>query len=160
MFLRSTITANKFPWFSLKLKKTRRVPSNLLYIFPIIATPRRPLTSISGNSTAKKALSPYKRGLVNSMFEGGAKKAAIARYYYLPYSTIKDTIDLAYIRDNGASQYKSGWPLFYSLIQERRVLRYIRVNPKAIYKETIRVCLLECSKSIVKKILKKYGIKN
>jgi hypothetical protein len=124
-----------------------------------MSTPRTPLGSIDGNITRKKELTPFQRGQISRMFAGGAKKSAISKHYNLLYSTVADTINLEHLYEDGASQPKAPRKLSYTLMQERRVLRYTRTHLKDTYKEIIKACLLTCLKNIVKKILKKHKLK-
>jgi hypothetical protein len=121
---------------------------------------RTPLRNLSANSRRGPDLSPFQRGQISGSSTEGAKTASISRKYTLPYSTVASTLNLEHLREDGASQHRSGRPLSYTLAEERRVLRHARANPKDTYRELIEGCSLLYSKNTVKKILKAYGIQN
>ena len=56
-----------------------------------MATPRRPLQVISGNSTIKKELSPYQRGIIVGATQAGANITKIQRHF-LPQNRLFRTL--------------------------------------------------------------------
>ena len=121
---------------------------------------RTALGSISGNSRRGPDLSPFQRGQISGMKTNGATPTQISKRLKFPISTVRSTIGLEHLREDGASQRRSGRPLSYTPAEERRVLRHVRSNPKETYQQVIEACSLGCSKNTVKKILLKHGIKN
>jgi len=94
------------------------------------------------------------------MVDKGATPTQTARYYNLPVSTVRSIVNLDVLRNEGVLQLRSGAFKSYTEAEERRILRYVRFNPKDIYAEVIIACLLDFGKNIIKKILKVYGIHN
>jgi hypothetical protein len=64
------------------------------------------------------------------------------------------------LRNNGQSLLRKSRGKSYTDSEERLLLRYIRLNPKDIYKQVIIACNLSYKLITVKKILKKHGINN
>jgi hypothetical protein len=103
---------------------------------------RTPLAERNGNSHRGGDLSKFERGRIIGMYDSGAEKAVIQRYYNHPYSTITDTIAKDALRDDGHSIPRSGAPKSYSPAEERRVLRHVRRFPKDTYAQVIETCSL------------------
>jgi hypothetical protein len=78
-----------------------------------MATPRRPLQEISSNSTIRKELSPYQRGILVGASRAGAKLSEISQALSIPKSTIYNTLKIDLERDNGKSKLE---PAGHSLI--------------------------------------------
>ena len=125
-----------------------------------MATPRRPLQEISSNSTIRKELSPYQRGILVRASRAGAKLSEISQALSIPKSTIYDTLKIDLERDNGKSKPRTGRPFSYSSRDERKVLRFIRISPKSTYDHVQKECGVDLSTSTLKRILKKYSISN
>jgi transposase len=100
-----------------------------------MATPRRPLQEISGNSIKRKELSPYQRGQIVGAARGGMSQAEIAKAFNVAKSTVFDTLFNALERHNGESKPRSGRPLCYAECEERIILRFVRLNPNSSYKD-------------------------
>jgi len=94
------------------------------------------------------------------MVDKGATSIQTARYYNLPVSTVRSTVNLDVLCNEGVLQLRSGASKSYIEAEERWILRYVRSNSKDIYAEVIIACLLDFGKNIIKKILKAYGIYN
>lgn len=125
-----------------------------------MATPRRPLGPISGNSTVRKELSPYQRGLIVGQAQKGAKPLEISRDLNIPRTTIISTLELDLLRNEGKSIPRPGRPLCYTPRNERVLLRFIRNNPKCSYNDIRQACGVIISNSTLKTILDKHGISN
>jgi DNA-directed RNA polymerase specialized sigma24 family protein len=63
-----------------------------------MATPRRPLGEINGNSRRGKDLTPVQRALLEGARRVGASWADIAKEFDIPQSTVRSTIKLASVR--------------------------------------------------------------
>jgi hypothetical protein len=94
---------------------------------------RTPLTPCDGNTPRKGHLSEFERGRIIGIYDGGAKKAIISRYYNYLYSIVADTLEKEALRDDGHSLPRSGPPKCYTDAEERLVLRHIRKFPKDTY---------------------------
>ena len=125
-----------------------------------MATPRRPLQVISSNSTIKKELSPYQRGIIVRATQAGTNITEISKALSTPKSTIQDTLKLDSQRDNGTSRPRSGRPFSYSTRDEHKVLRFVHVSPKSTYDDVQKECRVDLLTSTLKRILKKHGISN
>ena len=121
---------------------------------------RTPLVERDGNTLERRELTEFERGRIIRMYDRGAKKAVIQRFYNHSYSTISDTISNNELRDNGASLPRSGAAKSYSSAEERMILRHVRKFPKETYKQVIYTCKVSCKKNTIKKILKEHSIKN
>jgi len=119
-----------------------------------------PLTPCDGNTPCKGHLSEFERGWIIGIYDGGAKKAVIGRYYNHPYSTVVDTIAKDELRNDGHSLPRSGLLKCYTNVEERLVLWHVRKFPKDTYAQVITVCAVTFKKKTVKRILKAHGIKN
>ena len=125
-----------------------------------MATPRRPLQEISSNTTIKKELSPYQRGIIVSATRAGTNVPEISKALSTPKSTIQDTLKLDSQRDNGKSRPRSGRPFSYTARDERKVLRFVRASPKSTYNDIRKECGVDLSTFTLKRIPKKHGITN
>jgi hypothetical protein len=121
---------------------------------------RTPLTPCDGNTPRKGELSEFERGRIIGMYDGGAKKAVIQRFYSHPYSIVVDTIRNNELRHDGHSLPRSGAPKSYTPAEERLVLQHIQKFPKETYTQVITMCAVTFKKDTVKRILKEYRIKN
>jgi hypothetical protein len=126
-----TVTLRKSP--PLRENITRRAKPPLLSI-PTMPPQRRALTSISPNITSRKQLTIYKRGQIIGAYQAGLIYTQIAKQFNTPRSTIRDTINYAPNRPIGAVENRSGRPKSTTERDERFLLRYIRLHPKATYK--------------------------
>ncbi|KAJ8064034.1 hypothetical protein OCU04_007875 [Sclerotinia nivalis] len=125
-----------------------------------MSTPRIPLGSININEVAFKHLTLYMRGKIIGKAEEGARPTKIGRELGIPQSTISYTIKQDSLRNEGASLPKKTRKKSYTERDERILIRYIRLYPKAIYKEVKKVCGLDCSITTIKRILKNHRILN
>jgi transposase len=55
---------------------------------------------------------------------------------------------------------RSSRPKSYTPREERIILRFIRNNPKSVYKDIRRECAVKISTTTIKSILHNYGISN
>jgi hypothetical protein len=100
------------------------------------------------------------RGKIAGKASEGAKSAAIAIKLKIPRKTIEYTLQQDELRDEGHSLLRKPRGKSYTDAQERRIIRYVRINLKATYQEVIDACELGYKRSTVKKILKRHGIIN
>ncbi len=75
-------------------------------------------------------------------------------------NTVKYTIKIDSLRNEGATRHKTPRKKSYTERDERNIIRHVRLFPKDTYKEVIFKLDLQCKRSTVKKILKKHGILN
>ena len=79
-----------------------------------MVTPRRPLGELSSNIVPNSDLSLYIRGKIIAKAEEGKRVAHIARELNIPDSTVRDTIKLDPLRNEGYSRHRPGRPDKYS----------------------------------------------
>ncbi|PVH67810.1 hypothetical protein DL98DRAFT_523125 [Cadophora sp. DSE1049] len=90
----------------------------------------------------------------------GAKIPEVKATLNCSRGAIRSTFSLAHLRNNGVSQPRIGGPKCYTEADERLLLRHVRANPKDNYPTLKKKLNLGMSKSMVDRILKKYGIHN
>jgi hypothetical protein len=122
--------------------------------------PRTPLRSISTNQTPRKELSPRTRGYIQGLTDSGATPTQISRELRIPKSTIQDTIIKAPSRPHGKSKPRSGRPIIYTDREARRIIRYVRENPRINYLQLRESLGTRISKKTIYRVLKSYGITN
>jgi hypothetical protein len=118
------------------------------------------LGSISGNRAFNHELSPYQRGLALGMKLAGAKPIDIRTALNVSRGALRSTFSLDDLRNEGKSQLRSGRPKEYTIVEERKLIRHVRLNPKDTYAQVREACQLSIQKGTIKKILKEYGIVN
>jgi hypothetical protein len=121
---------------------------------------RTPLRSIDGNSKDYKHLSPYQRGQIVGKQSEGVNHSKIARDLGVYRSAVYYTLQKEPLRPGGKDILKGARKKTYTERDERALLRFVRLWPKATYKQVIDACGLKCKTTTVKKILKKHGITN
>jgi transposase len=119
---------------------------------------RRALTSISPNITSRKQLIIYKQGQIIGAYQAGLICTQIAKQFDTPRSTIRDTINYAPNRPIEAVENRSGRPKSTTERDERFLLRYIRLHPKATYKQLRRDTGFDYSDRVLRRIIKDYNI--
>ena len=77
---------------------------------------------ISGNLHCGPDLSPFQRGQISEMKTNSATPTQISKRLKFPISTVRSTSGLEHLREDDASQCRSGWSLSYILAEEYRVL--------------------------------------
>jgi hypothetical protein len=77
-----------------------------------------------------KHLSPQKRRFLVGMHTGGSTAREISAKTKIPLQTIRDTIKLDPLRDNGVSIPGRGMPITYDHVFERNLVRFVRQFPK------------------------------
>ncbi|KAH9204021.1 hypothetical protein DL95DRAFT_349506, partial [Leptodontidium sp. 2 PMI_412] len=105
-------------------------------------------------------LSPYLRGQILGQARRYTNPYEIARDLKLDYGTVKYTIKQEPLRDDGKSLPRKPRGKSYTIAEERKLLRHVRLHPKDTYQEVITPCSLGCKETTVKKILKEHGITN
>ena len=95
-----------------------------------MATPHRPLGSISGNSTRGKDTSPYVQGRIVKACDGGMKVLAIMAKFQVSRAVVRHTLEMAVHCTDGVSLAKPGRPIKYTAADYRLLLRIIRAYPK------------------------------
>jgi hypothetical protein len=121
--------------------------------------PRTILGEISGNRGVGNELTPNARGQIQGSRKIGGSWGQIRDTLKIPKSTARNTVRLAAARVDGESRPRSGRPPKYDLRDERRILRYIRYIPKAIYASMKEALHIYLSTDTFTRILDKYGIK-
>jgi len=91
---------------------------------------------------------------------GGASTAEIRKEFSVPESTIRSTISQAPHLNQGVSKPRSGRPKSCSVREQRHIIRTARAKPEITYQELLERTGVNCSKSTVYWILKKYGLTN
>ena len=119
-----------------------------------------PLTPISGNSSCRKKLTPYERELIVGRSSRGASTAEIRKEFLVPESTIRSTISQAPLLNHSVSKLWSGCSKCCSLCEQRHIIHTAQVKPEITYQELIKLMGVNCSKSTVYWILKKYELTN
>src|SRR3954451_11277089 len=126
----------------------------------MLSTQRTPFKEISGNRPNRKHLNPYWRGVIAGEARTGGTPTEIAKDLKLDRETIRRTISLDQLRDEGKSLPREPRGKSYTPLDERHILHWVRRHPKSTYQEVIDACNLSCKKTTVKKILKTHGITN
>jgi transposase len=144
----------------IKHEKSRE-PDQHSFTTTIIMPPQRtPLGSISCNYLPNKHYSPYQRVIIAGKASEGATPTKIATDLKFACESIRRTVALDLIRHEGESLPRKPRNKSYSDLEERHILRWVRLRLKSIYKEVIAGCGVKCSKTTVKRILKEHGITN
>ncbi|RFU28321.1 hypothetical protein B7463_g7998, partial [Scytalidium lignicola] len=123
-----------------------------------MATPRRPLSQIDNNITPYKDLSPYIRGKIIGKAEEGKKIAHIAKELNVPDSTVRDTIKKEQLRTDGKSNPKPGRPDKYSERFKRRLIAFVRKEPKSSMAKIRKHMEVKISNKAITRILDSVGI--
>jgi hypothetical protein len=121
---------------------------------------RTPLGPRSRNARRGPELTPYQRGLIVGAASLGKKPTRIARQYKLPLETVKSTLRLNLVRNEGQLKPRSGRPKAYSDRGERKILQQVQLHPKCTYVDVRKACVVTLCNSTLKSILKKHGILN
>jgi hypothetical protein len=122
--------------------------------------PRRPMTPTMINRTPGGHFTPHSRTRIVERYNCGFTPAAIALGFNLLDSAVRYTIEQSTVRNNNASIPKAPRHKAYNRIDERNILRYVHLFPKATYVQVKRHTGVLCSTSTIKKILKAHGIVN
>ena len=125
-----------------------------------ISMPRPPLTNISGNSRRGKELTPDVRGFIAGLRVAGFKAAEIRKKFRVPESTTKSTINKVLERINNESLSRPGRPPSISDREKRRIVRFVRLDPKITYRNLRKALTLTVSDDTIYRLLKEEGIKN
>jgi transposase len=121
---------------------------------------RRPLADITGNRASNCELSPYLRGQIDRSRSLGQSCEEIAKTLKLTPSTIYYTIDKSTQRNEGKNLLRSGRPKKYTERDTRRIVHFVRVNPKSTYEDIRRNLHIYLSHDTFGRILADVGIKN
>ncbi len=84
---------------------------------------RTPLGAIDGNRYQGKDISPYMRGKIIGMTEGGASVSKVQAQYGVSRSAVRGSIAQDSQRPEGESLPRSGCPRTYTNRDERIMLR-------------------------------------
>jgi len=110
---------------------------------------RTPLTPISGNSSCRKELTPYERGLIVGRSSRGVSTAEIQKEFLVPESTIRSTISQVSLLNHGVSKPRSDRSKCCSLREQRHIIHTAQVKPEITYQELIKLTEVNCSKLTV-----------
>jgi hypothetical protein len=121
---------------------------------------RTPMGEISGNRDIRTHLTPYMRGKIIGCSLFGSSPTEVAVGLNLERSTVRYTLIQDVLRHEGSSLPKDPRRKSYSIAEERKLLRHVRLHPKDTYKQVKTACALICSISTIKTILKRHGITN
>ena len=83
---------------------------------------RTPFKEISGNHIHKHNVSPYWRGVIAREARKGGIATEIAKDLNLDRETVRRTISLDHLRDEGKSLPKATQKLSYTPLDERHIL--------------------------------------
>ena len=120
--------------------------------------PRRPFGVISANIDRRKELSPYMRGRIVGQHDKGAIPAEISRELQVPDSTVRRTIFLDPLRDEGYSKPRCGRPEKYSERFKRNLIHFVRKEPKASMAKIRKHMGVKISNGTITRILAAVGI--
>jgi hypothetical protein len=123
----SAETGLQSPSTDIKRIAIKREKSRLLLPLPFIFYPKMPPTrtpfkEISGNHIHKHNVSPYWRGVIAREARKGSIATEIAKDLNLDRETIRRTISLDHLRDEGKSLPKAARKLSYTPLDERHIL--------------------------------------
>jgi transposase len=119
---------------------------------------RRPLGEISRNVQKRKELDPFTRGQIIGASKCGISTSAIGKRLSIPRTTVRDTLSLNQLRNNGESLPRAGRPRLTSKQDERLLLRIVRRFPKYTYQQLKAFSRLKISISTMRCILKRHHI--
>jgi transposase len=122
--------------------------------------PRHPFTEISANIPRGKELTPYTRSKIATLREEGAEIGHISDLVRISQNTIKKTIKSDPHRDNSVTLKRTGRPRKYTERDKRRIIHFIRINPKSMYQDICQNTDLKLSSDTLSRILNSVGIKN
>lgn len=121
--------------------------------------PSNALKEISNNSNKpRKELSQALRIQITTALDWGHSVREICEKYSVSRSAVYYTKKRQLVRQNNASLPRSGRPKKLSDREERRLLRYIRLNPKATFKKISTDIQCPVGRTTIKSILKEYNI--
>jgi hypothetical protein len=95
--------------------------------------PRKPMSLIDINRAHRGHLTPRSRVRIVEHYNCGFILAAIILGFDLLDSTVRYTLENDDLRYKGESQPRIPRNKLYTYIEERNILRFIRLNPKATY---------------------------
>jgi predicted HTH transcriptional regulator len=121
---------------------------------------RRPLSEISGNRAPNYELSPHLRGKVERSHELGQNRKLIAELLKLAPTTVQYTLDKSTQRNKGHSLIRKGRLKKYSEREQRRIVKFVRINPKSTYEDIRQNLHIYLSHDTFGRILDSVGIKN
>ena len=121
---------------------------------------RTPLGLSSGNRLPGHELSPYTRGQIIAYRKAGFAPLEIALCVNESPSTVKYTISVDALRNNGETQVHAPRGKSYTVNNVCYILCFVQAEPKATYAQVKLCCGLTCSTTTIKKILKDNGITN
>jgi hypothetical protein len=96
--------------------------------------PRTSLGLINANERSSGELTPYQRGIIIGLHSQGASFRDIENQHGIARSTALNTIKFESIRKNGQSVIRSDRPPKHDVRIDRRIIRYVRITPKSMYK--------------------------
>jgi len=115
---------------------------------------------VDGNIQRRQPLTPFLRGYIEKGSVNNESPADIAIELNIPRSTVYRTLQFNYLRVNGETLPRSDRPTLISSIDERNILRLIRVDPRLRYLEIREALLSTYSDDTLLRLLKRHGITN
>ena len=100
--------------------------------------PRIPLQPIDANRGFGHELTPYKRGQIQALKKIGLSESQIAERFRIGKSTVNYTLQQDTPRLDGQTLPRSGRPPLLTPGDLRLLLRHVRLNPTATYREILR----------------------
>ena len=122
---------------------------------------RTPLGVISNNVRRKNhELTPSQRGEIIRALRNGATYAGAATQVDCHEKTVRSTLKRYSVQSTNVSHKRCGRPPKWDERFERRLLRFVRINPKSTYAQVKRALDHTLSHDTIARILKPHGIKN
>jgi hypothetical protein len=90
------------------------------------------------NILYRKELTPYQRGKILGARDAGASYGDIENMYGIPRYTVITTTRRSTLRVEGKSLPRQGRPPSHDDRIDRRIIRYVRINPKTTYAQMRR----------------------
>ena len=115
---------------------------------------------ISSNIAKKPLLTPFQRGKLVGAAEIGLSPAEIARTFNRPDSTVRNTLKIDRLRNEGNTRRRTGRPREYSDRDVRNLVKYVRLHPKDTWKEVKASTGLKFHKTTLMRMLEPSGIAN
>src|SRR6266536_3650005 len=122
--------------------------------------PRSILDQLSPNHVRNHEYSPYTRAVIFGMYRANTPPASIANDENIPYSTVRSIIKNTTINHATTSAYRPEPPMKLNDYHLRRLIRYVRQSPKAMYTNILRDLDLPRGQKTAYRTLKDYDITN
>lgn len=122
--------------------------------------PQTQLAKEFSNLPKHHEYSPYQRGIIVATRRALGSDRAAAEELKIPKSSVNNTVRADESRHNGESKPRSGRPPVCDDREKRRLLRFVKNNPDATYKDWVKESDVEISRATYLRILKGAGVTN